>query len=161
MYSFSGIGSIERIPSFVILIFFVICLPYLCFLFQILAAVLPVHEWHKNKSVCTTQMKHFDFETKTWQPLPSMASLKLDNNQNFLCAEYAGNYLYVAAKTPYNSGVIYRYHIVNNVWDTLPLFESSKSQDQEINCLCSVNEYVYAISNSQPPQRYSSTQNKW
>ena len=27
--------------------------------------------------------------------------------------------------------------------------------------MCSVNEYVYAISDSNPPQRYSSTQNKW
>ena len=102
-------------------------------------------------------MEHFDFETKTWQPLPSMASLKLDNKLNFLCAEYAGNYLYVAATT----GVIYRYHIVNNVWETLPRFESSKSHDQQINCLCSVNEYVYAISDTDPPQRYSSTQNRW
>ena len=106
-------------------------------------------------------MKHFDFETKTGQPLPSVASLKLDDTRNFLCAEYAGNYLYVAAKTPSNSGVIYRYHIVNNVWDTLPRFESSKSYDHEVNCLCSVNEYVYAISDSKPLQRYSSTQNKW
>ena len=145
-----------------LLIFFLIRLPHLCSLFQILAAVLPVHEWYlKGGDVYTTQIKHFDFEAKTWQPLPSMASLKLDNNRNFLCAEYAGNYLYVAAKTPTNVGVIYRYHIANNVWETLPRFESSKSHDQEINCLCSVNEYVYAISDTDPPQRYSSTQNKW
>ena len=111
--------------------------------------------------VYTTQMKHFDFETKTWQSLPSMGNLKLDDKRNFLCAEYAGNYLYVATKTSSDSGVIYRYHIVNNVWDTLPRFESSKSYDHEVNCLCSVNEYVYAISDSKPLQRYSLAQNKW
>ena len=116
-------------------------------------------EWQKKDGVYTTQMKHFDFETKTWQTLRSLASLKLDMKLNFLCAEYAGNYLYVAAKRV--TGVIYRYHIVNNVWETLPRFESSKSYDQEINCLCCVNEYVYAISDTKPPQRYSSTQNKW
>ena len=108
-----------------------------------------------------TQMRQLEFETKTWQPLPSMASLEITDGLSFLCAEYAGNYLYVATKTPYYPGDIYRYHMVNNVWDTLPRFESSKSYDQGINCLCSVNEYVYAISDSNPPQRYSSTQDKW
>ena len=161
MYSFSGIGSVKRILSFVILIFFLIRLPYLCFLFQILAAVLPVLVLRKSKIVYTTQMKQFDFETKTWQPLPSMERLKLTDRLSFLCAEYAGNHLYVAAKTPYYPGDIYRYHIVNNVWDTLPRFESSKGYDQEINCLCSVSEHVYAISDPNLRQRYSLTQNKW
>ena len=104
-----------------------------------------------------TQMNCFDFARKTWQPLPSIASQRVDYEITFLCAEYAGNYLYVAAR----AGVIYRYHVVNNAWETLPRFESSKSHDQEINCLCSVNEHVYAISDTDPPQRYSSTQNKW
>ena len=107
-----------------------------------------MHLWDRRGGVYVTKMQNFDFETKTWQPLPYMA-------------EYAGNYLYVATKTSSDSGVIYRYHIVNNVWDTPPRFESSKSYNQEINCLCSVNEYVYAISDSKPLQRYSSTQNKW
>ena len=125
------------------------------FLFQILAAVtvLPHRDCVYKYN---TQMNYFDFARKTWQPLPSMASSN-SGYTIFLCAEYAGNYLYVAAR----AGVIYRYHIVNNVWDTLPRFESSKSHDQQINCLCSVNEYVYAISDTDPPQRYSSTQNKW
>ena len=125
------------------------------FSFQILAAILS--GGHKEDVAYVTQMNYFDFETKTWRPVPSMASLKLEDEETFLCAEYAGNYLYVAAR----AGVIYRYHIVNNVWETLPRFESSLSYNQQINCLCSVNEYVYAISDTDPPQRYSSTQNKW
>ena len=80
----------------------------------------------------------------------------------FLCTEYAGNYLYVAADLYGESGVIYRYHVVNNVWETLPRFQSSSlGYGQMINCLCDVNEYLYAISNTDPPQRYSLAQNQW
>ena len=129
------------------------------FSFQILAAILSGRQ--KEDVADVTQMNYFDFETKTWRPVPSMASFKLNYEKTFLCAEYAGNYLYVAAKTFFNSSVIYRYHIVNNVWETLPSLESSLSFNQQINCLCSVNEYVYAISHTDPPQRYSLVQNKW
>ena len=81
----------------------------------------------------------------------------------FLCAEYVGNYLYVAAENQsFSSGVIYRYHVVNNTWETLPRFQSSSmGRDHVINCLCYVNEYLYAISNTDPPQRYSFAQSQW
>ena len=116
----------------------------------------------KEDGVYTTQMNYFDFQTKHWQPLPSMASLRLDYEGTFLCAEYAGNCLYVAGKPRSNNvGFIYRYHIVNNMWETLPGFESSSGFDHPISCLCSVNEYVYAFSDSNPPQRYSLAENKW
>ena len=80
----------------------------------------------------------------------------------FLCTEYVRNYLYVAAYLYGESGVIYRYHVVNNVWETLPRFKSSSlGYGRMINCLCYVNEYLYAISNTDPPQRYSLAQNQW
>ena len=117
-----------------------------------------------DKSVAT-KTRYFDFETKTWKPLLSMASLTLDSKGTFefLCAEYVGNYLYVAAENhSFSSGVIYRYHVVNNTWETLPHFQSSSmGRDHVINCLCYVNEYLYAISNTDPPQRYSLAQNQW
>ena len=93
-----------------------------------------------------------------------MASLTLRSKGTFefLCAEYVGNYLYVAAKQSYCSGVIYRYHVVNNTWETLPRFQSSSmGRDHVINCLCYVNEYLYAISNADLPQRYSFAQSQW
>ena len=113
-----------------------------------------------------TQTRYFDFETKTWKLLPSMASLVLGSQESyefeFLCAEYVGNYLYVAAKKSRGSGAIYRYHVVNNVWEPLPRFQSSTMGfDHVINCLCSVNEYLYAISDTDLPQRYSFAQNEW
>ena len=81
----------------------------------------------------------------------------------FLCTEYVGNYLYVAAENLYGeSGVMYRYHVVNNVWETLPRFQSSSmGYGQMINCLCYVNEYLYAINDTDPPLRYSLAHNKW
>lgn len=93
-----------------------------------------------------------------------MASLTLGVQRTFefLCAEYIGNYLYVAGKYPPRSGVIYRYHVINNMWETLPRFQSSTMGcDHVINCLCSVNEYLYAISDTHLPQRYSLAQNQW
>ena len=117
----------------------------------------------KEDGVYATQIIYLDSETKDWQgPLSSVASLRLDYEGTFLCAEYAGNYLYVATKSRSNdAGFIYRYHIVNNVWETLPRFRSSISCDYPIKCLCSVNECLYAFSDSNPPQRYSLAQNKW
>ena len=111
-----------------------------------------------------TQTRYFDFETKSWKTLRSVASLNLGSHENFkfLCAEYIGNYLYVAGENSVGSGVIYRYHVVNNTWETLPRFQSSTmGHDHVINCLCFVNEYLYAISDTDPPQRYSFAQNQW
>ncbi|KAL9986349.1 hypothetical protein ACROYT_G000487 [Oculina patagonica] len=104
-----------------------------------------------------TQMQYLDVVTKTWKPLPSMAQAN-DQNQACFCAEYVGNYLYVAAQNQSNHFVIYRYDIVNDSWDILPPFLKSNHQ---IDCLCSVDDYIYAISESNPPQRYSLTNNNW
>ena len=94
-----------------------------------------------------------------------MASLTLGSEETceFLCVEYVGNYLYVAAENQsFRSGDIYRYHVVNNTWETLPRFQSSSmSYGHMINCLCYVNEHIYAISDTDPPQRYSLAQKQW
>ena len=66
--------------------------------------------------------------------------------------------MYVAAKYKSYQYVIYRYDIVNSSWETLPSFLGSNHQ---INCLCSVDEYIYAFSESNPPQRYSLANNNW
>ena len=147
-----------------------------CFIFQVLVAIFPKQQDDKSTA---TQTRYFDFERKTWEPLPSMASLTLGSQEllpsvsedflpfrktfKFLCAEYVGNYLYVAVENQFfNSSVIYRYHVVNNTWETLPRFQSARmGRDHVINCLCSVNEYIYAISDTDPPQRYSLAQNQW
>ena len=103
------------------------------------------------------QMQYFDVVTKTWQLLPSMPQVN-ERNQSYFCAEYAGNYLYVAAMKQFNHFVIYRYDTVNNSWGALPPFLGSNHQ---IECLCSVDGYIYAISESNPPQRYSLANNNW
>ena len=104
-------------------------------------------------------MKYFDVETKTWKLLPSMIHLTAyEQNVSCQCAEYVGNYLYVAAHKQSGNNVIYRYDIVNNSWEILPPFLDS---DHQINCLCSIDDYMYAISESKALQRYSLAKNNW
>ena len=100
-------------------------------------------------------MQYFDVQSKTWKTLPSMAQLS-DATACF-CAEYVGNYLYVAAKRE-NDFVNYRYHIVSNTWETLPSFSGLANQ---INCLCSIEDHVYAIYQSRAPYRYHIATNQW
>ena len=101
-------------------------------------------------------MQYFDVVTKTWKLLPSMGQAN-EQNQSCFCAEYAGNYLYVAAKNQSNHFVIYRYDTVNNSWGTLPPFRTHK-----INGLCAVGDYIYAISKTnRTPERYSLSNNNW
>ncbi len=102
-------------------------------------------------------MQYFGAETKTWKPLPSETQLN-EQNQECFCAEYVGNYLYIAARNKSYEYVIYRYHIVGNTWETLPSFLGS---NYVVNCLCSVDECIYAFSESKPPQRYSLANNNW
>ena len=111
------------------------------------------------RKLLSYQMSYFDVETNEWKSFPSMATL--DNASACLCTEYVGNYLYVAAKTSAGSGVIYRYHSVNDEWETLPYFQSSHSNDPGISCLCSIDDYIFAITKSNVLQRYSLVQNKW
>lgn len=81
-------------------------------------------------------------------------------------AVHVSNYLYVAAQNSLRQysapsecyHPIYRYDLVNDSWDTLPPFLSSKHQ---IHCLCSVDECIYAFSESTLPHRYSLASNNW
>jgi len=104
-----------------------------------------------------TVVRYFDAEAKIWKPLPSVAQLGSETKACY-CAEYFGNYLYVAGKSQSGQFVIYRYDVANNLWETLPPF---LEPNDKIKCLCSVNDYVYAISESNPPQRYSLANNNW
>ena len=108
-------------------------------------------------------MESLTLGSQVLPPSVSQNLLPFRKTFEFLCAEYVGNYLYVAVENQFfNSSVIYRYHVVNNTWETLPHFHSSTmGHDQVINCLCSVNEYLYAISDTDPPQRYSFAQSQW
>ena len=111
----------------------------------------------KCKVKYETVTRYFDVEAKIWKPLTSVAQL-MNTTRSCFCAEYIGNYLYVAAKKQSGHFVIYRYHIANSSWETLPSFLES---NHKINCLCVVHDYIYAISESNPPQRYSLANNNW
>ena len=100
-------------------------------------------------------MQFFDVQTKTWKSLPSMA--KLSEATASFCAEYVGNYMYVAAKRD-NDFVNYRYHTVKNTWEILPSFAGLTNQ---ISCFCSVDDHLYAIYQSQTPYRYHIPTNMW
>ena len=100
-------------------------------------------------------MQFFDVQTKTWKSLPSMA--KLSEATACFCAEYVGNYMYIAAKRE-NDFVNYRYHTVKNTWEILPSFVGLTNQ---ISCFCSVDDHLYAIYRSRTPYRYYIPTNMW
>ena len=100
-------------------------------------------------------MQFFDVQSKTWKSLPSM--VQLSEATAYFCAEYVGNYMYIAAKRG-NDFVNYRYHTVNNTWETLPSFAGLANQ---ISCFCSVGDHLYAIYQSQIPYRYHIATSQW
>ena len=99
---------------------------------------------------------YFDFEAKLWKPLPSVAHSD-ENARSCFCAERIGNYLFVAKQRQNMGNFIHRYDVVNKSWVKLPEYRNNHI----VNCLCSVGDYLYAISDSNPPQRYSLTNNSW
>ena len=103
-------------------------------------------------------MKYFETGIKSWKPFPSMA--RLVDVTECTCAVVVGNYLYVANETEGSSVIFRRYHTASNVWEKLPPLVSSSSSER-IRCLCTVNEHVYAFSDSDLAQRYSLSQNDW
>ena len=98
----------------------------------------------------------FDFEAKLWKPLPSVAQPD-EKTRASLCAERIGNYLFVAQQMQDTVNFIHRYDVVNNSWVKLPKY----GNNYPVKCLCSVGDYLYAINESNPPQRYSLTNNSW
>ena len=107
-----------------------------------------------------TQMQYFDDDAKSWKPLPSMA--QLTEATECSCAEYVGNYLYVAGKNG-NDFVNYRYDTASNTWETLPQVLSNVFSKSHIDSLRSVDDYLYAITSGSMcvPFRYSPHKNNW
>jgi len=117
--------------------------------FQVVVAILP-----------QAQMQYFDDGAKSWKHLPSMA--QLTETTECCCAEFVGNYLYVAAKKG-NNFVNYRYDTVSNSWETLPPVLSHVFSKSHIDSLCSVEDYLFVITSGSMcvPFRYSPAKNNW
>ena len=112
--------------------------------------------------------QYFDVDTKLWKPLASVAQLG-EITDVWYSAELIGNYQYIVtgvqqAKTMHEY-VVYRYHILNNTWEKLSKLEireiKVKSHSPPKICVCSVSEYLYVITQSNPPQRYDLSNNVW
>ena len=65
--------------------------------------------------------------------------------------------MYVAAKKA-GDCIVYRYHVVNNTWESLP---SCFGSANEIDCFCYLEDHIYAIHQSLAPHRYSVTTKQW
>ena len=112
--------------------------------------------------------QYFDVDTKMWKPLASVAQLGMVNNVCY-SAELIGNYLYVVEKAQeqqmYYEYDVCCYHILNNMWGKLPRLNireyKDKSRISAKICVCSVSEYLYVITQSNPPQRYDLSNNVW
>ena len=115
-----------------------------------------------------TLAQYFDVDTKLWKPLASVAQLGEITDVCY-SAELVGNYLYVVTEVQQQQGcleyVVYRYHILNNTWEKLPKLNLREHKDELRSppkiCLCSVSEYLYVITQSNPPQRYDLSNNVW
>ena len=102
------------------------------------------------------ETKYLDVETKSWKPLPSMA--KLSNATECIGAEVVSHNLYVAVSRDGDSVDLYCYNTIRNVWETLLCCQCGFVRV----CMCSFSEYIYVFSDrSEPPQRYSLSQNVW
>ena len=113
--------------------------------------------------------QYFDVDTKLWKPLASVAQLG-EVTRACYSAELIGNYLYVVTEVKQLQMcieyVVYRYHILNNMWEKLPKLNIREYDDYEPSslvkiCACSVSEYLYVITQSNPPQRYDLSNDVW
>ena len=110
--------------------------------------------------------QYFDVDTKLWKPLASVAQLG-EITDECHSAELIGNYLYVVTEVQQqlmcHGYVVYRYHILNNTWEKLPELYIGVNRDKSHSPpkICSVSEYLYVITQSNPPQRYDLSNNVW
>ena len=110
--------------------------------------------------------QYFDVDTKLWKPLASVAQLGEITDVCY-SAELIGNYLYVVTEVQQqlmcHGYVVYRYHILNNTWEKLPELYIGVNRDKSHSPpkICSVSEYLYVITQSNPPQRYDLSNNVW
>ena len=103
------------------------------------------------------ETKYLDVETKSWKPLPSMAKFK-NATECIGAAGVVSNNLYVAVSRDGDSVDMYCYNTIRNVWETLLCCQCGFVRV----CMCSFSEYIYVFSDrSEPPQRYSLSQNVW
>ena len=134
-------------------------------------------EWGTRADFCPELAfaRYFDVDTKLWKPLASVA--QLDERIDVCCsAELIGSYLFVVTEVQMQvrkdrDYVVYRYHILNNKWEKLPELKIRESYDpwesynpwvtQNKICVCSVSGYLYVITQSNPPQRYSLRTGVW
>ena len=128
-------------------------------------------EWGTRADFCPELAfaRYFDVGTKLWKPLASVA--QLDEAIDVCCfAELIGSYLFVVTgvKMQHRKDldyVVYRYHILNNKWEKLPDLKIRESNEQwnirSKICVCSVSGYLYVITQSNPPQRYSLSTGVW
>ena len=98
---------------------------------------------------------YFDEESKEWKPLKSVPDVG-EVVKKWSSVKYIGNCLYLASSDADKSD-IYRYHIVNKSWEKL----TKPSFPKIIQCLCCVGDYVYAVSESSPPEIYSLADKTW
>ena len=98
---------------------------------------------------------YLDEESKEWKLLKSVPDVG-EVVKKWSSVKYIGNCLYLASSDADKSD-IYRYHIVNKSWEKL----TKPSFPKIIQCLCCVGDYVYAVSESSPPEIYSLTDNTW
>ena len=136
--------------------------------------MLEMNRWASLSSECLTFPCHqsdalaqyFDVDTKLWKPLASVAQLG-EITDSYYSAELIGNYLYVVTPGQEQQGcheyVVYRYHILNNTWEKLPELYIGVNRDKSHSPpkICSVSEYLYVITQSNPPQRYDLSNNVW
>ena len=110
--------------------------------------------------------QYFDVDTKLWKPLASVAQLG-EITDSYYSAELIGNYLYVVTEVQQqlmcHGYVVYCYHILNNTWEKLPELYIGVNRDKSHSPpkICSVSEYLYVITQSNPPQRYDLSNNVW
>ncbi len=100
-------------------------------------------------------MQYFDVEAKTWKPLAATTP-SIDAIQCYHAESVASN-LFVAGISPGGYHSIYRYDTEGNVWERQP------QECGEINNLCIIEDYMYAVSPSYNniPQRYNLATRQW
>ena len=101
-------------------------------------------------------MQYFDFNSKSWKPLTSLAPAA--DIASVSCAETVGRKIFVARfiEDKCNSH-IYCYDLEKNIW------EKHSQSNGELSHLCTVGDYMYAFNSNctKIPQRYSFSERQW
>ena len=101
-------------------------------------------------------MQYFDFNSKSWKPLTSLAPAA--DIASVSCAETVGSKIFVAGFIEDKcNGHIYCYDLEKNIW------EKHSESNGELSHLCTVGDYMYAFNSNctKIPQRYSFSERQW